>query len=533
MEKKRIFSNLPKGGKANSGKLHCLKCVTAVALTGTLVLGTAGCGNRQSTGEDNSLTYWVRLHANIATSVTNFSETPFAKEYMKQTGINVTYIHPVQGQEKENLNLLIASGELPDIIETEWLSRDPESSIAKNTIIKLNDIIESDAPNLKKFLSENQVIDRSVKTDSGNYYVFPFVRSGEKLLSTAGFMMRDDWLNELGLEAPETIEEWEKVLTAFKERKGASCPFVGGINQLGQFTGGFGVGYDFYVDDGKVKYGCLQDGFGEFLATMNRWYRSGLIDRNFALMDNDFITTNILNGSGGSSFGAGGGQMGTWLNSAKNNGDTRYSLTAVKYPAVEKGMTPEFSNKQWSYSPLNGAAITGKCKNPKLAAKFLDYSYSEKGSMLNNFGIEGESYELVDGNPTYTELITNNPEKLPMSQILTMYVRSSNEGPFVQDERYIEQYYQLPAQKNALNIWSDNKYEEHAMPQVTLTKEELSEYNRIMTDFTTFRDENIVSFIIGSRPISEFDSFVQECKNKKVERAIEIQQAAYDRFMSR
>lgn len=512
-----------------------LKKVSAAVLAGTLAFGVLGCGQDEAAqdGVGNKLTYWVRLHPNIATSVTNFGETPFAKAYSEKTGISVEYIHPAQGQEAESLNLLIASGELPDIIETDWLSRDPESSIEKKTILPLNDLIESDAPNLKKFLSENPDIDKEVQTDSGNYYVFPFIRNGEKLLSTAGFIMRKDWLDELGLQAPETIEEWETVLTAFKEQKGATCPFVGGTYHLQFLTGAFGVGYDFYIDNGEVKYGCLQDGFGEYLETMNRWYQNGLIDKNFAVMETDYITTNMLNGGGGASFGAGGGQLGVWLTTAKNNGDTAYELTAVKYPAEEKGQMPAFSNKQWPYSPLNGAAITGQSKNPQLAAQFLDYSYSEEGSMLNNFGIEGESYEMVDGQPQYTELITNNPDQLPMAQILTMYVRASGEGPFVQDERYIEQYYQEPSQKEALVIWGENEGEKTSMPQLTLTQDELTEYNRIMTDFETFRDENIISFIIGSRPIEEFDAFVQECKDKNIERAIEIRQAAYDRFLAR
>ena len=76
--------------------------------------------------------------------------------------------------------------------------------------------------------------------------------------------------------------------------------------------------------------------------------------------------------------------------------------------------------------------------------------------MLNNFGIEGESYEMVNGEPKYTELITNNPDKLPMAQILTMYVRATGEAPFIQDPRYIEQYYQLDSQQKALGIWGDN-----------------------------------------------------------------------------
>ena len=507
--------------------------ISAAALAGALALSLAGCGPKQTQSGSETLTYWVRLHPNIGTSVTNYGETPFAKEYAEKTGIQVTYVHPAQGQENESLNLMIASGDMSDIVESNWLSRNPESSIAKNTIIKLNDVMDNNAPNLKQFLTENPDIDRQVKTDSGSYYVFPFVRNGEKLLSTAGLMMRQDWLDELGLAAPETIEEWEQVLTAFKEKKGAKSPFVGSVGNLAYFSGAFDIGYDFYGDNGKVKYGCLEDGFKDYLVTMNRWYEKGLIDTNFATADNDFITTNILNGGGGAAFGAGGGGMGVWLNAAKNNGDEKYALTAVKFPGPAKGQPARFGNKQLPYSALNGAAITGSCKNPELAAKFLDYSYSEEGAMLNNFGIEGESYEMVNGEPKYTELITNNPDKLPMAQILTMYVRATGEAPFIQDPRYIEQYYQLDSQQKALGIWGDNKAEETTMPQVTLTQDELSEYNRIMSDFTTFRDENIIAFIIGTRPLDQFDSFVAECRSKNIDKAIAMQQAAYDRFLKR
>lgn len=513
-----------------SGKT--LKKVTAFVLAGTLALGVSGCAGGKSSNGDK-LTYWVRLHSNIATSVTNYAETPFAKEYSKNTGIEVEYMHPAQGQDTEALNLIIASGELPDIVETDWLSRDPETSIKNGTIIRLNEYIDKWAPNLKKFLAENPDIDRAIKTDDGSYYCFPFVRNGEKLLSTNGFIMRADWLKELGLEAPETMDEWENVLTAFKEKKGASSPFVGGINLLQNFAGGFGVAYDFYVDNGEVKYGCIEDGFGDFLETMNRWYKKGLIDKNFALTDSKGVSQGMLTGSAGASYGAGGSSMGSWLNNAKKNGNADYDLTAVKFPALSKGETPEYSKKNLPYSSMNGAAITGKCKNIELAVKFLDYSYSEEGMMLNNFGIEGESYEMVDGNPVYTELVTNNPDGLPMSQVLTMYARAATEGPMVQDERYIEQYYQLPSQNAALDIWSDNVGEKHVMPTITLLEDELNEYNRIMNDLITYRDENIIQFIIGGRPISEFDKFVQECKDRNIDRAIEIQQAAYDRYMTR
>ena len=71
------------------------------------------------------------------------------------------------------------------------------------------------------------------------------------------------------------------------------------------------------------------------------------------------------------------------------------------------------------------------------------------------------------------------------------------------------------------------------MPLVTLTADEQTEYSNIMTDFETFKSENIIAFIIGTRPINEFDKFVQECKSRNLDRAVEIYQTAYERYMNR
>ena len=162
------------------------KKMLAVAMSCILaVTSLAGCGKKTETvsgdypkGEvsypidtDVTLKYWVRLSNSLSTSVQNFAETEFAKECYKRTGIKVEFIHPAQGQEQEALNLLLASGDLPDIIETDWVSRNPEQMIENGTIIELTDIIKDYSPNLRKYLDENQDVDKQLKTDSGKYFV--------------------------------------------------------------------------------------------------------------------------------------------------------------------------------------------------------------------------------------------------------------------------------------------------------------------------------------------------------------------------
>ena len=71
------------------------------------------------------------------------------------------------GQEKEQFNLLLSSGDLPDIISYNWYEfpGGPQKAINDGYILKLNGLIEDYAPNLKRTLEENPEVDKSVKTD--------------------------------------------------------------------------------------------------------------------------------------------------------------------------------------------------------------------------------------------------------------------------------------------------------------------------------------------------------------------------------
>jgi len=223
------------------------------------------------------LTYWMELHSNIAQITTNLGDTQFAQELQKRTGVEVEFQHPPAGQAPEAFNLLIAGGDLPDIIEYDWFTKfpgGPSKAIADGYIIKLNDILDQ-APNLKAYLESRPDIDKQVKTDEGEYYVFPFIRGEDSLLVTAGLIIREDWLKDLGLEPPTTIDEWYKTLVAFKEQKGAESGLVLNLSALSRsFSGAYGFcgTSNFYVDDGQVKYAFIQPGLKDFLAEMSKWY---------------------------------------------------------------------------------------------------------------------------------------------------------------------------------------------------------------------------------------------------------------------
>src|SRR5690606_22694367 len=174
-----------------------------------------------------TLTYWSGLNAFAARSLKEYGESLFYQELEKRTNVQVKFEHPAVGSEAEQFNLLIASGKLPDVIEYNFTTYPggPEKAISDKVIIPLNDIIEQHAPNFKAYLDANPEMKKEISTDNGTIYAFPALGTGNSNVSS-GLVLRKDWLDELGLGIPETIEEWTNVLTQFKEKKGAKTPLT-------------------------------------------------------------------------------------------------------------------------------------------------------------------------------------------------------------------------------------------------------------------------------------------------------------------
>ncbi|MFB9276437.1 ABC transporter substrate-binding protein [Cohnella cellulosilytica] len=483
---------------------------------------------------DKTLTYWAEYN----TTKSTIDEVPFFQEWQQRTGVPLKFISPPTGQSKDALNILLASGDLPDMIEFDWFNfpGGPEKAIADGYILRLNDVIDQYAPNLKKFLQEHPDIDKMLKTDSGSYYTFPFLRGDPMLQVYQGPIIRGDWLKELNLPVPETIEEWHTTLQAFKEQKGAVSPlsyiFSGEFLNNGAFVGAFDTTRGWFQEDGQVRFGPMQPGYKEFLSTFRQWYTEGLLDKNIANVDGKALDANITTGETGATVQNSGGGIGKWMPLLQEK-DSDAELVAAPYPVLRKGDMPKFGQKDPQFSNNGNVAITSSSQNVELAARLLDWGYSEEGHMYFNFGQEGVSYEMKDGAPVYTDLLMNNPEKLSPSQAMSLYIRANFAGPFVQDKRYITQYLALSQQKQALEVWSKTDIDKYKVPPVTPTPEEASELAQIMNDVNTLVDEMTLKIILGNEPIDAYDGYMDKLKSLKIDRAVEIQQTALDRYSQR
>jgi putative aldouronate transport system substrate-binding protein len=506
----------------------------------------AGAGSSFPAGEfvsyplntDQTLSYWRFAPFGGAMDSEDVGGTPYGRALAEKTGVTVEWLHPVEGQEQEQLNLLVASGDLPDIIEYNWLSQysgGPEKAIQDGVILDLSDLAAAQAPHFWTYLQANLDVSKMARTDSGLLYSMPFVRGDARLMSFFGLVVNKALLDEVGLDLPVTMDDWYEMLTAFKDA-GVASPLTFESWMLGSgtgspFVGAYGIGWDFYLDDrGDVQFGPIRPEFRDFLAEFSRWYDEGLLDADIATVDRNIVLSKLTNRDAGAAMGYRGSRMGAWI--AATEGLDGYDFTGIQYPTLEEGDTPMFSQLDF---PVNGygAAVSTMSSNPELALRFIDFNYSEEGHILNNFGVEGESFVWDDGYPKITDLILNNPS-FAASQISQIYLRSSTSGPFVQDWRYTEQGgFQYPAQLEAMPRWTFSDMADHRMPLVTPTPEESEELAEIMTEVNTYKSEMFWKFVFGSEDLSSFDEYVSVIEDLGIARAIEIQEAALARYNAR
>ena len=475
---------------------------------------------------------WAPL--TVVNQFCDWSETPFVKAWEAKTGVKLEIVNPA------DFSVYFASGNYADIIYYQWNKYPGGASkaIEDGIIIPLEDKVAEYAPDYLALLQSDKNWLNQCTTPDKHLYAFNFVRGDRRLLTSNGMFIRADWLKELNMEIPETPDELYNALVAFRDQKGATAPmtctgwWMEHALDNGMFSSAFGlVKGNYYQLDGKVHYGYSEAAYKGVLEFLHKLYDEKLLDRSYLTMDGTTLTSNMLNGISGAMLHSGGGMAGI-VTTARNAGDEGFTMGALPYLVAnrgEKAMGGQIS----SNIPGGAAAISTSCKDVETAMKFLNWGYTKEGATLMNFGVEGESFTLVDGVETYTDLINHNPDGKTMQQALGQYTLAWHEGPFCQDINYLLQYWAMPEQQQALIAFTDNTAEETVLPTLSVPGELTDEYSAIFSEVNTYVREQTVAFISGERSLDEFDAYLQTLKALKVERMVEIYQLALDEFNAR
>ena len=481
-------------------------------------------GNQSS--EPDKLTIWGSWDG-MKDVINAQGDAPYWQDYQKATNTEIEFLDITGG--KDALSVLISADDMPDIIiEYDFnVPTGPQQSLLDGTIIPLNEPIDAGyMPNFKEYLESDPDVDRQIINDDGLYAWAPMIRAKESPLVFGGNIIRQDWLNELGLQQPTTFQEIEDVMLAFKEKKGAEAGYAFAWGNHDDMIMSHGVTGGMFIDkDGKVQYGPIQAGYKNFLTTFNRWYDMGILDPDAFTQNIDTFYAKIAAGKTGLVFGYTGGELGKIEALKAEHPEMDYQ--PIPNPVENKG--DSFPVDKSTYRAGNiGAMITSSCENVEAAARFIDYVYSEEGIMLSNYGKEGVTYVMEEGKPKFTDFVLNNPDGLSPQQALSLHAGYKNKS-FIT----LFQIYTLDVQQKSLEVWATPDSKIKPLPPVSRTSEETDEYNSIMADINTYVDENKLLFVYGTRSMDEFDDFVKTIKDLGIDRAVEIEQNAYNRYMSR
>jgi putative aldouronate transport system substrate-binding protein len=334
-----------------------------------------------------------------------------------------------------------------------------------------------------------------------------------------GVVIRNDWLESLGLSTPVTVDDWHDVLTAFKDEKGAGCAYA--LPADGVTYPGLSTVYgpiDIYQVDGTVMSGITDtDAYRQTLALIHQWYTEGIIS-------SDFMSDTTSKGSARpDSSRIASGEVGIWNAQASDlDGyadlitEAGADVVGLASAVLNEGDVIHTGTEADTATANMSISVSVDCQDPELVVRYFNYFFTEEGNLLANYGIEGETFEYVDGKPQLTELVTNNPDGMTFDQAQWLLVAGSTEGPYVFDYTKYETTYS-ERQLTAGEIWASNNDGAWDLPanvSSMLSADALSEYNQLMTDIDTYNEECAFKFILGDMDTeTDWDTYVNNLTN--------------------
>lgn len=453
------------------------------------------------------------------------------------TGVHLNWTLIDQDAYAEKFSITLAAGDYPDYfgVPDTQVSGGIDALVEQDICIDLMPMLDDCLPDFKNgIFSTNEEYRKGLISDNGRMTT---IKSYENQ-STMGLYIRQDWLDQLGLAVPETFDELHDVLAAFKNQiPGCNYPmlltqnwdysnngFVGGFD-----TSGYGTSSDlsYFVEDGKVQAGILSDNYRDYIQMLRDWFAEGILGEPSMNMQSMFpINEYILSNQCGFAFG----QSDTLSESSKQQAGGTYDMEPIKAIVREKGDTFKlYANK--GQTGNGGWAITTACEYPEEAAKVINWMWTEDGYKAMNFGVEGETYNMVDGKVEYTDLITNNPNGFN-AMFNTCSEIAFFDLPFDCAMERKAATFSNEAEAKAQEVWRENTSNEYQY-YGSLSVPESEEYGTIASDLSTKAAETVSKFITGDRPMEEWDSFIEELKGMNIARCIELKQAAYDRYQAR
>ncbi len=412
------------------------------------------------------------------------------------TGVTLNHIAPPGANYDEKLTLILSGqdGELPDLArlnKSQWTKMFDYAD--QGALMDLSEMVQ-DYPNILAQVPQ-EALDMC-STEDGLWGI-PIVSSPNRMNT----IIRQDWLDNLGLEAPETLDDYYNVMKAFTnddpDGNGQDDTYGmtgAGLEGLEPYLGAYGVtgvyqGY-FYEEGGELKAQAVNPAAKDALAMLNQWYSEGLIDPEFSIIKNDSeLNDKAMKNQFGLTY-----RWWTWepkIEAEMRLVDPDVTFSRIAPPVGEDGMS---GNK--GVGMINGVIIMLKdAQNPTAAMELIDWYHTEEGMMTVYSGVEDIHWEQKEDG-TYHTLDQFDAD----SSWIQWYSAFESEWPLLQVETPLVQ-----SRRDAFN-WEVITNAADGL----ITDAEL----QYATDLNALITDAYVKIITGQEPIDYFDTFVEEWYSK-------------------
>jgi maltose-binding protein MalE len=532
--------------------------LTGCGKSGGKAAGTSGAVDY---AEHETFTAW--LYATPNDFYSSYSDNPIVRYLNNKFNVTLEFEQPAAGTEQDSLSLMFGTGEYTDMIDMAYYAGSITELYENGVIVDIAQYLDY-MPNFKALLDKYEVFRKVCYDDKGRILTLRQMMAEEEV-PWGGLVYRRDILDAMtggniafpsGNEHPSTVDDWEYMLPLFKAYFQAAgmadyAPLIipyNGYFVMGDLVSGFGINNSYYIDNNKVLFGPIEEGFYNYIEKMREWYAAGYIYKDFASRVNDlFYLPNTALTYGG----AAGVWFGFYTSLGDNMSMPEYGLYFDVRPMTGPMDTAHGVEEVFPYLPdhpqsMSGGntAISAKCGNiPKLLS-VLDFMYGEKGSMFRQYGLALEDGAADD--PVYKaaglekgaywfegDTLVRNPKMWDGSfdgdAMLCARLGALGNNHYTN--------LALTPEEKLAAVW--RKYGDSKrfakLPPMIFSAEDGKAWGDNTARVTEYLDASIPKYIMGTEPFNRdvWNQFVSRIKALGVEENIRIAQSAYDNYLKR
>jgi len=485
----------------------------------------------------------------------------FTKYMEDKTNIEIGWELVPMDQQTEQVNLILASGDYPDVFYGLRINDTQEAlyGVEQEVFVPLNELIDKYCPNVLKAFEDHGKLRGSITATDGNIYGIPSWNDCYHCTFGQKMWLNFTWMEKLGLSEPKTTDELYNVLYALVNNDPNGNNKKDEIGLIGA-TDGWYTNIDTYIMDSFIldsgmydkKRQIVKDGkvmtivntpeYKEGLKFINKLYMEKLIYEGSFTQKSEMAKQLIANPDIAIVSGFAAGCNCSFIDAASNQERWRQYLTIapVKGPGGKQYAT-YFDN--WALLP-GDFVISKECKYPEAAIRWADSMFTHEMSLIMQWGKKGEGWDDpepgdvgIDGKPALHKILrpySHEPQNYGFLNIGLIY--NTNEYRFGEaTDPDIDPLGPMGMEK-LMFMETRDKYEPYkptdcsVLPIVKLFASESDELQTINVELDKYIEESKIRFITGELSIeNDWDEYVQNLDNIGLTKYIETYQKAYDR----